>query len=154
MDSAANPSGLDINVHVMPLYKKIVKMEHNSKKPLSSSIRAALRYFSSKRKAGVEKILSLEGVIIRPNKVIDLSSLKRKRTTRGGEEKSYGLSVSSSQPSYEYVNPESSLETPSTFTLHECIVIADIELKHTEENIPSSDVEALVLGCKLLIRCG
>ncbi|CAH1430620.1 unnamed protein product [Lactuca virosa] len=73
--------------------------------------------------------------------VINLYPPKRRRTTRGGDTKGRGLTVLSSQPSFDYVNPTSSLEPPSTITLHECPIIVDHKLKHGEETLPSSDVE-------------
>ncbi|CAI9297956.1 unnamed protein product [Lactuca saligna] len=93
MDSAVNPYGIDTDVLVVPsLTKKIVKMEHVRKKPPSFSTKVVLKGPSSKRKEGVEKILSLERVVSQPDKPIDLTSPKRQRTARRGAVKSHGLS--------------------------------------------------------------
>ncbi|CAH1420737.1 unnamed protein product [Lactuca virosa] len=126
-----------------------MKTEHDSGNPLSSSTREALRAQSSKRKARTEKTLSLEGLMNLPNNVIDLSSPKQKRTTRGGEAKNRGLLLSGSQISSKSIDLESSLEPPATCTPHECLVIIDPGLKHAEENLPSPDAEAPGSGIHL-----
>lgn len=68
----------------------------------------------------------------RPENVIDLSSPKHKRTTRGNEVRNCALLSSGNYPSYESVNVEPSLETSATTTLHECPIITDPELKHAK----------------------
>lgn len=111
LDFVANPSSLEAVVPVMPSpTKKIMKMEHENRKPSSSSTRVAPRNFSSKRKVGVNKILPLEGVMNYFDNVINLSPPKQKRTTRDGDAKGRGLTVLSSQPSFGYANPTSSLD--------------------------------------------
>lgn len=99
----------------------------------SSSIRAALR---SKRKVDGEKFVSLEGVLNHLDKVIDLSSPKHKRTTRGSESKSHGLLSYSGHPFSE--DPSSA--TTTTTALYECPVVTNPNMKHYEENIPSFEV--------------
>ncbi|CAH1425502.1 unnamed protein product [Lactuca virosa] len=100
MDSTANPSSVYIIVLVVPpLTKNIVKTEHDNRKPSYYSAKVVLKGPSSKRKSGVEKILSLEGVMSHPDKLTDLTSPKRQRTTRSGAAKIRGLSYLSNQPS-------------------------------------------------------
>lgn len=97
----------------------------------------------------MEKTLSLEGLMNLPNNVIDISSLKQKRTIRGGEVKNRGLLLSGSQLSSKSIDLVLSLEPPATCTPHECLVIIDHGLKHAEENLPSPDPEAPGSGIHL-----
>ncbi|CAH1441154.1 unnamed protein product [Lactuca virosa] len=82
-----------VKIHVfpflLPISKNVAKTEPDNSKLPPSSIKAALR---PKRKVVWGKVVSIEGVMNRPEKVIDLSLQKRKRTTRGSESKLCGRS--------------------------------------------------------------
>lgn len=80
-----------------------------------------------------------------PDKLTDLTSPKRQRTTRSGATKSRGLSYLSNQPSSEHAHPEPYFEPPTTTILHKCPITTDPELKHVEENLASSDAETPTL---------
>lgn len=83
MNSIMNMDGHDTNLPIIPSpSKNVMKIVSDSRKLHSSYVRTALR---SKRKVVGEKVVSLEGVMNHSNKVIDLSSPKCKRTTRGSE---------------------------------------------------------------------
>ncbi|CAH1444000.1 unnamed protein product [Lactuca virosa] len=78
-----------------------------------------------------------------PDKLINLSSLKRRRTTRSGAVKGHGMSSSISQPSSKSMNPEPSPEPSATSTVHDRHVITNPKLKHAEEKLASSDTKTL-----------
>ncbi|CAH1443887.1 unnamed protein product [Lactuca virosa] len=120
------------------LSENYVKWNNVDKKLHPSSIRATLR---SKSKVVGEEVVSLEGVMNRLDKVIDLPSRKFKRTTHGNELKSHGLPSSGGQSS----SKEPASEEAATTNLHECPVVTDLDLKHAKENVPPSKAEFLSL---------
>ncbi|CAH1438016.1 unnamed protein product [Lactuca virosa] len=149
MDSAMNFTVQETTMHVIPSpSKNIVKTEPDNMKPLPSSIRSTLW---SKRKAFGEKIVSLEGVMNCPDKVIDFSSPKCKRTTRGSESKPCDFPSFGGHSSSEPINPELAYEKLATTVLHECLVVTDTDLKHAEENVPSFEVEPLGLDASTFL---
>ncbi|CAH1433366.1 unnamed protein product [Lactuca virosa] len=132
MDSTINVTGQGMSFLLIPSpSKSVAKTESDNRKFPRSSIKAAL---TSKRKVNGERVVSLEGVMNLPEKVIDLSSLKRKRTTRGNESKLGGQPSSGGHSSSE----EFSSKETTIIALYECPVVTDPDLRQTEENIPYS----------------
>ncbi|CAH1426470.1 unnamed protein product [Lactuca virosa] len=128
MDSTLNIDGQDMNLPlILSPSKSVEKTETEGRKLHPSSIRTTLR---SKRKVVGEKLVSLEGVMNYPDKVIELSFPKCKRTTHGGESKSRGIPSSGGHSSSE----EPTSEPTKTTYLHEYLTVTDPDLKHAEEN--------------------
>lgn len=73
----------------------------------------------------------------RPDKLTDLSSPKRRRTTRSGAAKVHSMLSSISQSSSKSMNPEPS----ATTTLCDHPVITNSYLKHVEEKLASFNTE-------------